>query len=219
MNRLVVLDTETTGLDVNDGHRIIELGCVEILDRNITSNRFHKYINPRRAIDEGAQRVHGISNEMLEDKPEFINIIDEFLEFIKDSILVIHNAPFDLGFLSSELTHCGKDADYFENHHEILDTLTISRKQYPGKRNSLDALCNRLEVDNTDRNYHGALLDANLLANVYLKMTRGQTTLSMDEHEERLNSIHEVQQITERDQIIIKADIDEIEAHNNYFKN
>jgi len=218
MKRLIVLDTETTGLDVNDGHRIIELGCVEIIDRNITSNRFHKYINPRRGIDEGAQSVHGISSEMLENKPEFRSIIDEFLLFIKNSTLVIHNAPFDLGFLSSEFIICGKDKNYFEQHHEILDTLTISRKQYPGKRNSLDALCSRLEVDNTDRNFHGALLDANLLANVYLKMTRGQTTLSMDEKEEHTNLIEIEQEITGRDQIIIKADNDEIEAHNNYFK-
>jgi len=218
MKRLIVLDTETTGLDVNDGHRIIELGCVEIIDRNITSNRFHKYINPRRGIDEGAQSVHGISSEMLENKPEFRSIIDEFLLFIKNSTLVIHNAPFDLGFLSSEFIICGKDKNYFEQHHEILDTLTISRKQYPGKRNSLDALCSRLEVDNTDRNFHGALLDANLLANVYLKMTRGQTTLSMGEKEEHTNLIEIEQEITGRDQIIIKADNDEIEAHNNYFK-
>ena len=218
MKRLIVLDTETTGLDVNDGHRIIELGCVEIIDRNITSNRFHKYINPKRGIDEGAQSVHGISTEMLENKPEFRSIIDEFLLFIKNSTLVIHNAPFDLGFLSSEFILCGKDKNYFEQHHEILDTLTISRKQYPGKRNSLDALCGRLEVDNTDRNFHGALLDANLLANVYLKMTRGQTTLSMDEKEEHTNLIEIEHEITERDQIIIKADSDEIEAHNNYFK-
>ena len=218
MKRLIVLDTETTGLDVNDGHRIIELGCVEIIDRNITSNRFHKYINPKRGIDEGAQSVHGISTEMLENKPEFRSIIDEFLLFIKNSTLVIHNAPFDLGFLSSEFILCGKDKNYFEQHHEILDTLTISRKQYPGKRNSLDALCSRLEVDNTDRNFHGALLDANLLANVYLKMTRGQTTLSMDEKEEHTNLIEIEQEITGRDQIIIKADNDEIEAHNNYFK-
>ncbi len=218
MKRLIVLDTETTGLDVNDGHRIIELGCVEIIDRNITSNRFHKYINPKRGIDEGAQSVHGISSEMLENKPEFRSIIDEFLLFIKNSTLVIHNAPFDLGFLSSEFIICGKDKNYFEQHHEILDTLTISRKQYPGKRNSLDALCSRLEVDNTDRNFHGALLDANLLANVYLKMTRGQTTLSMDEKEEHANLTEIEEEITGRDQIIIKADNDEIEAHNNYFK-
>lgn len=219
MKRLIVLDTETTGLDVNDGHRIIELGCVEIIDRNITSNRFHQYINPKRAIDEGAQIVHGITNEMLENKPEFSSIIDEFLSFIENSTLVIHNAPFDLGFLSSEFLFCGKDKNYFEQQHEILDTLTISRKQYPGKRNSLDALCSRLEVDNSDRNFHGALLDANLLANVYLKMTRGQTTLSMDEKEDHSNLIDIEHEITVREQIIIRADNDEVEAHNNYFKN
>ena len=219
MKRLIVLDTETTGLDVNDGHRIIEIGCVEIIDRNITSNRFHKYINPRRAIDEGAQKVHGISNEMLSDKPEFRSIIDEFLTFIQNSILVIHNAPFDLGFLSSEFSFCGKDKNYFASNHEVLDTLTISRKQYPGKRNSLDALCARLEIDNTDRNFHGALLDASLLANVYLKMTRGQTSLSMDDKVERPSLIDVEHEITGRDQIIIRADSDEIEEHLNYFKN
>tara|TARA_Y100000768_G_scaffold216083_1_gene162862 strand:+ start:298 stop:957 length:660 start_codon:yes stop_codon:yes gene_type:complete len=219
MKRLIVLDTETTGLDVNDGHRIIEIGCVEIIDRNITSNKFHQYINPKRAIDEGAKKVHGISNEMLEDKPEFSEIINDFLGFIQNSTLVIHNAPFDLGFLSSELSFCGKAKDYFTSYHEVLDTLTISRKQYPGKRNSLDALCTRLEVDNTDRNFHGALLDASLLANVYLKMTRGQTSLSMDDKVEHSNMIDVEQEIIERDEIIVKADIDEIEAHKNYFKN
>tara|TARA_B100000925_G_C21890309_1_gene422494 strand:+ start:193 stop:852 length:660 start_codon:yes stop_codon:yes gene_type:complete len=219
MKRLVVLDTETTGLDVNDGHRIIEIGCVEIIDRNITSNSFHKYINPKRSIDEGAQNVHGISNKMLEDKPEFNQIADEFLEFIQNSTLVIHNAPFDLGFLSSELVYSGKETNYFELNHEVLDTLTISRKQYPGKRNSLDALCTRLEVDNTERNFHGALLDANLLANVYLKMTRGQTSLAMNHTVEDSGLSDSDQEMPHRDQIIIKADNEELEAHKNYFKN
>ena len=219
MKRLVVLDTETTGLDVNDGHRIIEIGCVEIIDRNITSNSFHKYINPKRSIDEGAQNVHGISNKMLEDKPEFNQIADEFLEFIQNSTLVIHNAPFDLGFLSSELAYSGKETNYFELNHEVLDTLTISRKQYPGKRNSLDALCTRLEVDNTERNFHGALLDANLLANVYLKMTRGQTSLAMNHTVEDSGLSDSDQEMPHRDQIIIKADNEELEAHKNYFKN
>ena len=219
MKRLVVLDTETTGLDVNDGHRIIEIGCVEIIDRNITSNSFHKYINPKRSIDEGAQNVHGISNKMLEDKPEFNQIADEFLEFIQNSTLVIHNAPFDLGFLSSELAYSGKETNYFELNHEVLDTLTISRKQYPGKRNSLDALCTRLEVDNTERNFHGALLDANLLANVYLKMTRGQTSLAMNNTVEDSGLSDSDQEMPHRDQIIIKADNEELEAHKNYFKN
>ncbi len=218
MKRLIVLDTETTGLDVNDGHRIIEIGCVEIIDRNITSNRFHKYINPKRVIDEGAQKVHGISNQMLENKPEFKDIIDEFLSFIHNSILVIHNAPFDLGFLSSELSYCDRDKNYFQSNHEVLDTLTISRKQYPGKRNSLDALCSRLEVDNADRNFHGALLDASLLANVYLKMTRGQTSLSMINQVESSNSTDTEQEIAERDQIILRANNDELEAHQDYFK-
>ena len=218
MKRLVVLDTETTGLDVKDGHRIIEIGCVEIIDRNITSNSFHKYINPKRSIDEGAQNVHGISNKMLEDKPEFNQIADEFLEFIRNSTLVIHNAPFDLGFLSSELVYSGKETNYFELNHEVLDTLTISRKRYPGKRNSLDALCTRLEVDNTERNFHGALLDANLLANVYLKMTRGQTSLAINHTAENSGASDADQKMPHRDQIIIKADNEELEAHQNYFK-
>ncbi len=218
MKRLVVLDTETTGLDVKEGHRIIEIGCVEIIDRNITSNSFHKYINPKRSIDEGAQNVHGISNKMLEDKPEFNQIADEFLKFICNSTLVIHNAPFDLGFLSLELVYSGKEKNYFELNHEVLDTLTISRKQYPGKRNSLDALCTRLEVDNTERNFHGALLDANLLANVYLKMTRGQTSLAINHAAENSSSSDSDQEMPHRDQIIIKADNEELEAHQNYFK-
>ena len=177
MERLIVLDTETTGLDVDSGHKIIEIGCIEIIDRNITDNSFHKYINPQRLVDEKAYEVHGISNEDLKDKPIFDDIIDEFALYISDSPLIIHNAPFDLGFLKSEYAQSNHDEASLENSREIIDTLKIARKASPGKRNTLDALCSRYSVDNTDRSLHGALLDAQLLANVYLRMTQGQTLI------------------------------------------
>ena len=177
MERLIVLDTETTGLDVDDGHKVIEIGCVEIIDRNVTTNFFHEYINPKRLIEEKAFEVHGISNESLENKPIFSEIIDKFMDYISDSPLIIHNAPFDVGFLRAEISSSGQNPDKISVEREILDTLKIARKTFPGKRNSLDALCSRYFVDNTDRNLHGALLDARLLANVYLRMTQGQTSI------------------------------------------
>ena len=163
MERLIVLDTETTGLDVDSGHKIIEIGCIEIIDRNITDNSFHKYINPQRLVDEKAYEVHGISNEDLKDKPIFDDIIDEFALYISDSPLIIHNAPFDLGFLKSEYAQSNHDESSLENSREIIDTLKIARKASPGKRNTLDALCSRYSVDNTDRSLHGALLELNCL--------------------------------------------------------
>jgi len=220
MNRLIVLDTETTGLDVNDGHRIIEIGCIEIINRTITNNSFHKYINPDRPIDEGAQNVHGISLSMLEDKPKFYDIVEELLEYLGQSDLIIHNAPFDLGFLKRELDVSKKDGDNFIDQRKIIDTLTMSRKKFPGKRNTLDALCARFNVDNTERSYHGALLDANLLASVYLKMTRGQTSLKMVESDQlNTNSGPIVSAKIERKKIIISASEDETRLHNEYFKN
>ena len=219
MTRLIVLDTETTGLDVNDGHRIIEIGCVEIVNRNITSNSFHRYVNPMRQIDDGAKNVHGITYSMLEDKPKFSEILNELLEYLSDSDLIIHNAPFDLGFLSKELSFCGREDNYLESSRKIHDTLKISRKRFPGKRNSLDALCARYEIDNTDRNLHGALIDANLLASVYLKMTRGQTSLSMSATIEEGERTQVENNLSNRPSIVIRANEDEVLKHENFFKN
>ncbi len=176
--RQIILDTETTGLDPKQGHRIIEVAGVELVNRRLTNRHFHHYVNPDRAIDEGAQAVHGISSEFLADKPRFVDIADSFLDFIAGSELVIHNAPFDVGFLNAELELLGKPpvTTFCDN---VTDTLKMARDNYPGKRNSLDALCERLEIDNTHRNLHGALLDAELLAEVYLVMTRGQDGFAM----------------------------------------
>lgn len=176
--RQIILDTETTGLDHRQGHRIIEVAGVEVVNRRLTNRHFHHYINPDRDIDAGAQAVHGISREFLADKPRFADIADSFLDFIDGAELVIHNAPFDVGFLNAELNLLGKSpvTSFCEC---VTDTLKMARDSYPGKRNSLDALCERLDIDNAHRNLHGALLDAELLAEVYLMMTRGQDGLAM----------------------------------------
>lgn len=218
MERLIVLDTETTGLDVDNGHKIIEIGCIEIIDRNITENSFHKYINPQRLIDEKAYEVHGISNEDLKDKPTFNDIIDEFILYISNSPLIIHNAPFDLGFLKSEYIQSNHDDASLENSREIIDTLKIARKASPGKRNTLDALCSRYSVDNTDRSLHGALLDAQLLANVYLRMTQGQTLIKGLTETQVDNNHDDNAIIKNRKAKIIHANTQEIEEHQSYFK-
>jgi len=176
--RQIILDTETTGLEPSEGHRIIEIGCVELIDRRLSGNHFHQYINPQREIDDGALEVHGISGEFLQDKPLFADIIGDLLEFVKGSELIIHNAPFDLGFLDSELSLLDRQ-DRMLDHVRVLDTLELARDLHPGQRNSLDALCKRYEVDNSSRTLHGALLDAEILADVYLAMTGGQTDLGL----------------------------------------
>ena len=176
---LVVLDTETTGLEVSEGHRVIELGCVLLSNRKHTEMRFHHYINPGRAIDAEAREVHGISEAFLEDKPAFSEIIGEFLTFVKGTQLVIHNAPFDLGFLNREFELAGHSLR-LEEVCEVTDSLALARQMHPGQRNSLDALCRRYEVDNSGRELHGALLDAEILADVYLAMTGGQTALALE---------------------------------------
>ncbi|AHE66671.1 DNA polymerase III subunit epsilon [Legionella oakridgensis] len=174
--RQIVLDTETTGIGPELGHRIIEIGCVELLDRKLTGNHFHRYLNPQREVEEGAFRVHGISTEFLQDKPLFQDIVSEFIQFIEGSELIIHNAPFDVGFLNAELFQI-KWPKSIEDHCRILDTLVLAREKHPGQRNSLDALCKRYEIDNSNRQLHGALLDAEILAWVYLAMTGGQASL------------------------------------------
>ena len=178
--RQIVLDTETTGLEVSQGHRIIEIGCVELVNRKLTGNHYHQYINPEREVDQGAIEVHGITGEFLADKPLFAAVAQEFFEFVRGADLVIHNASFDIGFLDAEL----KRLDGFSPLAQVCgvtDTLAMARSRHPGQRNTLDALCNRYDVDNSQRDLHGALLDAEILADVYLAMTGGQTALQLSE--------------------------------------
>lgn len=177
--RQIFLDTETTGLSAENGDRIIEIGCVELLHRKLTGNNLHLYINPERESHEDALRVHGITSEFLKDKPKFAEIAEQFLEYVAGAEIIIHNAPFDIGFLNKELELLGRPAltTYVES---VTDTLVMAKEMFPGKRNSLDSLCDRLEVDNSGRTLHGALLDAELLADVYINMTRGQDALLME---------------------------------------
>jgi DNA polymerase-3 subunit epsilon len=175
--RLVVLDTETTGLEVDQGHRIIEIGCVEIIGRRLTGRHYHQYINPEREIDAGAIEVHGITNEFLADKPVFSHVLEPFLSFIRGAELIIHNAPFDCGFINIEVSNASGEAFRVADLCKVTDTLLMARERHPGQRNSLDALCKRYEVDNTQRTLHGALLDAEILADLYLTMTGGQVSL------------------------------------------
>ena len=173
--RQIVLDTETTGLEVREGHKIIEIGGVEVIDRKLTGRHFHKYVNPDREIDDGALEVHGITQAFLQDKPRFAEIATEFVEFVRDSELVIHNAPFDVSFLDYEFAEI--DGQQVDDLCKVTDSLALARHKHPGQKNNLDALCRRYGVDNTARQLHGALLDAEILADVYLAMTGGQTAL------------------------------------------
>lgn len=179
--RQVIVDTETTGLEVAQGHRIIEIGCVELKDRRKTERYFHQYVNPGRAVDDGALDVHGISHQDLADQPVFADIAQAFIDFIRDSEVIIHNAPFDEEFLNEELKRLGPEWGCLRDYCRVTDTLSMARERHPGQKNSLDALCARYEVDNTQRELHGALLDAQILLDVYLAMTGGQVTLSLDE--------------------------------------
>ena len=176
MSRQIVLDTETTGLSAEGGDRIIELGCVELLNRKLTGNNLHLYFNPGRDSHEDALKVHGISNEFLKDKPKFADVVDDILQYLQGAEIIIHNAAFDVGFLNKELELVGRPA-FGTYVQSVTDTLAMAKEMYPGKRNSLDALCDRLGVDNSGRTLHGALLDAELLADVYINLTRGQDAL------------------------------------------
>ncbi|MEM7193721.1 MAG: DNA polymerase III subunit epsilon [Pseudomonadota bacterium] len=178
--RQIVLDTETTGLETSEGHRIIEIGCIEVIDRKLTGNNYHQYINPQREIDEAAVEVHGITLESLQGKPLFADLAAELLEYLTGAELVIHNAPFDVGFLNAEFERANLGLDRIGENCSVLDTLVMARQKHPGQKNNLDALCRRYEVDNTQRTLHGALLDAEILTDVYLAMTGGQTTLIGD---------------------------------------
>ena len=179
--RQVVLDTETTGLDPAQGHRVIEIGCIELRNRRQTEQRFHVYLRPERAIDAEAVKVHGLDNDFLKDQPRFAEIAEQFLEFVRGAELIIHNAPFDLGFLNRELQRCGRGQSALEQLCTVEDTLLLARQRHPGQRNNLDALCKRYGIDNSQRTLHGALLDAEILADVYLAMTRQQDSLFVQE--------------------------------------
>jgi len=214
--RQIVLDTETTGLSTAQGHRVIEIGCVELVNRRLTGREYHRFLNPERDIDEGAERVHGISRASLEGQPYFADIAEELIEFLKDSELVIHNADFDVGFLEHELQLMKHPKPAIRDHAMVLDTLTLARDMHPGQRNSLDALCKRYDVDASKRDVHGALIDADLLARVYLAMTGGQTALLLDEDEDIEFSSEEVVVRPRRNDlnlVVVKADDEEIAAH------
>jgi DNA polymerase-3 subunit epsilon len=219
--RQIVLDTETTGLEPRLGHRIIEIGCVEVIDRKVTGNRYHQYINPEREIDEGAVEVHGITTSFLADKPRFIDIVDDFLSFIRGAELVIHNAPFDVGFIDHELSQLNQQQHHVANICTVMDTLVLARKMHPGQKNNLDALCKRYGIDNSQRDLHGALLDAEILAETYLAMTGGQTMLSLGGqggHDDGFNSglaAYEPRMIKiEPDQLkVIRASDEELAFH------
>ncbi len=215
--RQIVLDTETTGLSTGQGHRIIEIGAIELVNRRLTGREFHRFLNPERDIDEGAERVHGISRADLETAPRFPEVADDLLEFIKDAELVIHNAEFDVGFLEYELELMKHPKPSIIDHAQVLDTLSLARELHPGQRNSLDALCKRYEVDASNRDLHGALIDADLLARVYLAMTGGQTALFLDESEingeEREGGIAIRTSRPDLDLVVIRASEAENAAH------
>ena len=218
--RQIILDTETTGLDPQTGHRVIEIGCVEVINRRITGNTFHRYINPERPIERGAEDVHGLTREFLQDKPKFVEIIDEFLLFVEGSELIIHNAPFDVGFLNAEFKLLKRRLKNLEDYCPITDTLAMARKLHPGQRNNLDALCKRYGVDNAGRDLHGGLVDANLLAQTYLAMTSGQDNLFVADNKENIhdnrNKLKEVSTIalTKTYKLrVLKATDEELAAH------
>lgn len=215
--RQIVLDTETTGLSTAQGHRIIEIGCVELVNRRLTGREYHRFLDPERDIDEGAERVHGISRNDLVGQPLFRDIAEEFLDFVKDSELVIHNAEFDVGFIEHELQLMRHPRPLITDHALVLDTLTLARELHPGQRNSLDALCGRYAVDASRRDVHGALIDAELLARVYLAMTGGQTALSLEEEDDDVSFSGEETVVRPRrydlELVVLKAAGDELAAH------
>lgn len=214
MRRQIVLDTETTGLNARNGDRIIEIGCVELINRKLTGNNYHRYINPERDSEEGALAVHGLTTEFLSDKPKFAEIAEEFCAYIKDAEIIIHNAPFDVGFLNAEFTRLDLPA-FSDFCPDITDTLVQAKELHPGKRNSLDALCARYEISNSHRKLHGALLDAELLADVFLAMSRGQDSFEIDIVEE---DVPKNQEIVTMDApvgevVVLLASHEELDAH------
>jgi DNA polymerase III subunit epsilon len=215
--RQIILDTETTGLEPKEGHRVIEIGCVELVDRRLTGRNFHQYLNPEREIDAGAIEVHGLTNEFLADRPRFAEVVEEFVQYIRGAELIIHNAPFDLGFLDHELALLGGDWGRLEDCCAVTDTLALARRLHPGQRNSLDALCKRYAIDNSHRELHGALLDAEILADVYLAMTGGQASLGLDggDGEGSAEAAAAIRRLAEdRGRCrVIRADAAEVAAH------
>jgi DNA polymerase III subunit epsilon len=216
--RQIVLDTETTGLEVEQRHRVIEIGCVELNNRRLTGRTYHQYLNPMRDIDEGAQQVHGLTRERLAKEPTFADVHAEFLEFIRGAELIIHNAPFDIAFLNAELKHIAFSQQVGELCR-VLDTLALARQMHPGQRNNLDALCKRYSVDNSHRDYHGALLDARILAEVYLAMTGGQAMLVLGAESDAAASGFQraapQRSASTARVVIIKADESELSAHEH----
>jgi len=222
MHRQIILDTETTGLSPAEGHRVIEIGCLEMINRRLTDQQFHYYINPERDIERAAEAVHGITSEFLADKPVFSEIAEEFIAFVTGAELIIHNAPFDVGFLNHELQLIDKKSKPITTHCEILDSLVVARGKHPGQKNSLDALCRRYGVNNSNRDLHGALLDAELLAQVYLLMTGGQTQLFQSEQEvgedKKLTDTIRRRPKNRKPLRVIKASPDELSAHQVFMK-
>jgi len=217
--RQVVLDTETTGINPLDGHRIIEIGCVELVDRKLTGNHYHTYINPRRVVEEEAIGVHGITNDFLADKPIYETIAQEFYEFIKGSELVIHNAAFDVGFINHEFSLMGGLIKPVEEYCGVLDTLAMARKKHPGQKNNLNALCSRYGIDTSHRTLHGALLDAEILADVYLLLSGGQSALLLDKEEDG-GGVSTIRRLShERPALtIVPANGLELDAHQKYLE-
>jgi DNA polymerase-3 subunit epsilon len=214
--RQIVLDTETTGLEPGAGHRIIEIGCVELVNRRPTANRFHRYINPEREVDRGALEVHGIENDFLATQPKFADVAPEFLEFVQGAELVIHNADFDIEFLNHELKRLPSMPREIRECCGVLDTLALARRMHPGQRNSLDALAKRYGVDNSKRELHGALLDAQILADIYLAMTGGQVSLSLESEGVREAEIGAVEIKLDRrglELVVVTATAEELRAH------
>jgi len=214
--RQIVLDTETTGLEPSQGHRIIEIGCVEMIDRRLTGNNFHVYLQPDREIDEGAIEVHGITNEFLADKPRFEDVVTEFADYLTGAEVIIHNAPFDVGFMDMEFARLPEKMTT-ASLCEVVDTLVMARQKHPGQRNSLDALCGRYDIENSHRTKHGALLDSEILADVYLAMTGGQKTLSLDAESDEQDDgqTKGVRRLaSDREGLpIVKASFDELDEH------
>ncbi|MHB8454822.1 MAG: DNA polymerase III subunit epsilon [Acidiferrobacterales bacterium] len=215
--RQIILDTETTGLEPSQGHRIIEIGAVELINRRPSGNRFHQYLNPQREIDAGAVEVHGLTNAMLADKPLFADIADDLLAFVRDAELIIHNAPFDVGFLDSEFVRMKSGGVRIESICRVLDTLKLARSMHPGQKNDLDSLCRRYNIDNSQRTLHGALLDAEILADVYLAMTGGQTALFQDVAQSAIESAARTEvpvlDFNRPPLSVIRATADELAAH------
>lgn|SRR3990167_4831254 len=225
MTRQIILDTETTGLSAAQGHRLIEIGCIEMINRKITDHYFHRYINPKRMIDAGATKIHGITEKFLADKPAFEVIAEDLFQYLTGAELIIHNAPFDLSFLDAEFSRINAKHISITQHCSVIDTLIMARKEHPGQQNNLDALCRRYKIDNKHRDFHGALKDAELLSQIYLLMTGGQSQLfSSDNHEiidEKQNnlSVHTEAIIQKRRLLkVTKATESELKAHEAFFQ-